>query len=351
MNARTLGALALGASLLCLSACAGGGSSATMPLTSTAQNSPMQNGMQASMSGRTLPYGAVHGVAIGDLHRSAPQRHGWISPAAKGGKLVYFSNLGENSVELFSQQGTNQQPMGTITDGINFPGGLTVDNKSNLYVANEGANNVTVYPPGSTSPSITYTTDLSTAADIAVAKNGTVYIANFNGLANGWVSVYPKANTAKEYRLSDFNGGAPLSVALDAQQNLYVMYDTNGNGGAAVNEYAPGAKTGTNLNLTFQFGAGIQVDKSGDVVVVQQVEPSEILVFPPGQTTPSQTITLPNSGQPFAISISKKSKALFAGDATHNEALSLAYPAGTLNGIINSSFDNPSGVAVSPAQY
>jgi hypothetical protein len=129
------------------------------------------------------------------------------------------------------------------------------------------------------------------------------------------------------------------------------MYDLNGSGDAAVNKYAPGATTGTNLGLTFNWGAGIQADKAGDVVVVQQIEPSEILVFPAGATKPSKTITLPNSGQPFAISISKRGSSLYAGDATHNLEQDLAYPAGTFRYSIASGFDNPSGVAVSPPQF
>jgi len=345
MNPRSLGPIVVGASFLLL---LGYGGSATAPAPSAAAAATIGHGRQSAPEiSLTYPVGMVGG------HRFATLRHvqrsrGWISPQAKGAKVLFVANLGGDAVDIYKQKGQNQQPMGTITTGINFPAGMTVDKSGNLYVANEGANNVTVYPPGQTSPSITYTTDLSTATDIAVANDGTVYISNFNGLANGWVSVYPQGNTSKEYRLSDFSGGAPLSVALDSSQNLYVMYDLNGSGSSAVNEYAPGATTGTNLNLTFHYGAGIQVDKSGDILVVQQIEPSEILEFPPGQTQPSQEITLPSSGQPFNFALSKSDKVLFAGDATHNLEQSLKYPSGTFRYTMASGFQNPSGTAVSP---
>jgi sugar lactone lactonase YvrE len=347
MNARTLQTLAIGASLLCLSACNAGGSSSTMP--SNAAINPSQTLVRNTASEVTYPFGARNGRTAAQLARTMSHRAGWISPKARAPGLVYFSNLGANEVEIFKQVGANQQPMGTITSGVNFPGGLTVDSKGNLYVVNEGAGNVTVYQGGQTTPSITYSTLLSDCSDVAVAKDGTVYIANFNGLKNGWVTVYPQGNVSKAYQITDFGGGAPLEVALDKHQNLYVEYDINGNGSSAVNEYAPGATTGTNLNLSFQFGAGIQVDKAGNVIVVQQIEPSEILVFPPGQTQPSNTITLPNSGQPFAIAISKRGKALFAGDSTNNLAQRLAYPSGKFVYSIASGFENPSGVAVTGA--
>ena len=350
MNVRTLETLAIGASLLCLSACGGGGSSPAMP--SNAAGSLSQSLARSGVSGVTYPFGALNGRTAAELTRSMTHRNGWISPEAKKvAGLVYFSNLGGNEIEIFKQVGKNQMPMGTITSGVNFPGGLTVDSKGNLYVVNEGANNVTVYAKGTTSPSLTYSTELSDCSDVAVANDGTVYIANFNGLKNGWVTVYPQGNISKVYQITDFGGGAPLEVALDKHQNLYVEFDLNGNGSTAVNEYAPGSTTGTNLNLSFQFGAGVQVDKAGNVVVVQQVEPSEILVFPPGQTSPSKTITLPNAGQPFAIAISKRGRVMFAGDSTHNLAQSLMYPSGKFRYTIASGFQNPAGVAVSPAQY
>jgi hypothetical protein len=76
------------------------------------------------------------------------------------------------------------------------------------------------------------------------------------------VSVYPKGNSGQEYRLIDFNGGAPFSVALDAQQNLYVMYDTNDSGGAAVNEYAPGAKTGAKTGTSLNACSSVPKPRS-----------------------------------------------------------------------------------------
>jgi hypothetical protein len=351
MNVRSLGTLAIGASLLCLTACGGSGSS---PAMSSNGAGPLSQGVaRTGVSEVTYPFGALNGRTQAELTRSMTHRNGWISPQAKKATgLVYFSNLGGNEIEIFKQAGANQTPMGTITSGVDFPGGLTVDGKGNLYVVNEGAGNVTVYAKGQTNPSITYTTLLSDCSDVAVADDGTVYIANFNGLKNGWVTVYPQGNVSKVYQITDFGGGAPLEVALDKHQNLYVEYDLNGNGSDAVNEYAPGSTTGTNLNLSFQFGAGVQIDKAGDVVLVQQIEPSEILVFPPGKTQPSKTITLPNSGQPFAIALSKRGRVLFAGDSSSNNlAQSFLYPSGKFRYTIASGFQNPAGVAVSPAQY
>jgi hypothetical protein len=334
--------LAAGTAAALLAGCAVGGSS------------PRQSGA-ASLNVSSYPLGAYSTKPGMTLLRTASPARGTHSYAVKhASQLVYVSNLGAGAIDVFYQHGQNQQPIATITDGILGPGGLTTDRKGNLYVADEGKISgnwtVQVYAPGATAPTKSYTTDLSSPTDSAVAKDGTIYIANFNGNSNGWVTVYPKGNVAKEYRLSDFGGGAPLSVALDAKQNCYVMYDVNG--GSAVNEYKPGEKTGTNLNLVFSSGGGIQVDPAGDILVAQQLSPSAILIFPPGATEPSKSISMPGGGEPFNFALNHKSKALFVGEYQEaNQVDRFAYPSTKFRYVLANGFENPSGVATSPSEF
>jgi hypothetical protein len=326
-----------------LASCAGAGS-------------PIQQPAAQSLNTHTYPLGAYGSVSGPRLLRAGTRSaHGSPSYAAKGtSQLAYACNLGAGEVDVFRQRGKNQQPIYTITDGILGPGGLTTDQKGNLYVADEGPISgkwtVQVYAPGATSPTKSYTTDLSGPTDSVVGKDGSIYIANFNGDSNGWVTVYPKGKVSKEYRLSDFNGGAPLSVALDSKENLYVMYDIND--GSAVNEYKPGAKTGTNLNLAFGSGGGIQVDSAGNILVAQQLSPSEVLIFPPGQTQPSKSISMPGGGEPFNLALNHKSQALFVGEYfTANQVDRFAYPSTKFKYVIANGFNNPSGVAVAPTEF
>jgi hypothetical protein len=331
-NTRT--ALALGVSLLACAACTGQGSA------------PAVTG-----SSPTYPVGAINGKPLAPAAAPAAVR-GFISPAAKAKKLVYIADTFYGYIGIFSQSGQNQTPMGTITAGLSHPGGLAVDKKGNVYAANEvqltnGSWTVPMYAAGATKPTTVFSTDLSTPTDVAVANDGTIYICNFNTGSNGWVTVYPKGNVKKEYRLSDFGGGSPLSVTLDKKQNVYVMYDIGGNGDSAVNEYAPKATTGTNLNLQFKFGAGIAVDKTGNVLVVQQLNPPAVLVFPSGQTVASQTIQLPNEDQPFDMALIANGKQLLVGDPTSTEVVAIKYPSGQVKGVLANGFGNPGGIALS----
>jgi hypothetical protein len=310
---------------------------------------------------RWLTYGIASLMLAGCSAQSLPSAHvGTAAMRSSGsydataGPLVYVSNVGANSIQVFRQSGHAQNPIATITNGIVYPCGLATDRDHNLYVADaamyQGQWVVQRFAPGTTSPQKTYTTDLSEPTGVVVAKDGTIYIANFNSAGSGWVSVYPKGDASNEYRLSDFSGGAPLSVALDAGQNFYVMYAVSSQV-ARVNKYTPNAKTGKNLDLSFSYGAGIQVDPHGNIVVVQQVLPSELLVFSPGKTQPSRSITIPNGGSPYAIAFNQAAKLLFAGDSYTNVVDRFAYPTGKFQYPIAGGFNNPGGLATDPGEF
>ena len=59
---------------------------------------------------------------------------------------------------FFLSRGRISKQIGSISNGVDAPWGLSIDSNESLYVANGGygTGTVTVYPYGSTSPSITY---------------------------------------------------------------------------------------------------------------------------------------------------------------------------------------------------
>ncbi len=62
-------------------------------------------------------------------------------------------------VNIFAPKG--QSPIGEITSGISTPEGIAADAAGNLYVANSGNNTVTVYAPGTLTPSLTYSSGVN----------------------------------------------------------------------------------------------------------------------------------------------------------------------------------------------
>lgn len=87
------------------------------------------------------------------------------------------------------------------------------------------------------------------------------------------------------------------------------------------------------------------------MLVAQQLGPPEILVFPPGQSKPSQSIIEPNGDQAFSMALNRKNAKLFADDQTANQIDDLSYPAGTYLHATAGGFSEPTGVAVAPAEF
>jgi sugar lactone lactonase YvrE len=265
---------------------------------------------------------------------SGPAPHAWLSERAKSGKnLLYVSAFNSNYVDIYDTKGSNQAPIGTITAGLSGPEGMAVDKSLNLYVTNTDNSTVTVYPPGSTSPTVTYSQGVNEPAGVCIGKDGTVYIVNLAGT----VAEYAKGSTSPERTLN--LGNLPIDAALDTQNNLYVTF------GDGVEEYAPGSTTGTNLDIPIENPGAIQLDNGANLVVANQTLPG-VEVFAQGTHSPSNTFA--QTGDPNPIRFDKKAKNLYVGDPLSNIVDVYAYPSGTLVNTISNGVSFDAGVAVSP---
>jgi hypothetical protein len=269
--------------------------------------------------------------------RGVAQR-GWMLPQAAGTGLVYVSEYNTNDVAILRQSDLSR--VGSITSGVNGPQGLYVDAHKNLYLANAGST-VEFYPSGSITPTITYSQGLNGPIDVVAGKDGTVYVANFNG-ANGYVTEYPPGSTTPSLQVT--TGFLTEGIALDAANNMYVSYRA-GNGSESVLMYAPGASTGTDLGLTGLSGGagGILIDQAGALVVVDQG--GAIDVFPPGSVTASKVLS--GLSDPFKVALGHTRKKLYCADASSGILHVFAYPSG--RPITNvTGLNGPRGVATSP---
>ena len=149
------------------------------------------------------------------------------SPWEARAALIYAGGPNANVVDAYPAFDTNPAPVAEITSGLFAPTGMTVDRHGNLYVCNnegqtgfaragKGFWTVTVYRRGMTSPLRTYTNGVWSPVDVAVAPDGTAYIANFG---NGVVNVYPPKRLDPSRTLVAPSGGASLGVALDDSGN------------------------------------------------------------------------------------------------------------------------------------
>lgn len=267
---------------------------------------------------------------------------GWMSPAAKHAKqLIYVSDFINNDVEIYSTTGSN--PVGEITSGIDGPEGLFVDKHHNLYVTNATNATVTMYPHGKSSPKLTYT-GFAYPTVVTVGKNGMVYVGDLVGEK---VVEFPKGSTRSKLTIDI---SYPQGVALDSSNNLYIEYNTgaHGAGPGTVDEFAPGSTNGTNLNLPIVWAAGDAIDSKNDVVTADQGSGSNaaIYVFPPGSTSPSQTITQ-GMEDPFRIAFDNKFTTLYVADPEVNGVLVYDYATGALTKTMATGLGSVDGVALS----
>src|SRR5579871_2483626 len=205
-------------------------------------------------------------------------RAGRLAPDAKLKNVLYVADQSAATIEIYKQKGSNQQPIGSITEGVSGADGLFVDSKGKLYVCNFGNGTVTVYPRGATSPSETLT-GAGSPIDVVTAPNGTVYVANFNSGTDGTVLEYPKGQTTPSKTIVTLGSGSyPEGLALDSSNDLFVAYQSTG---GEVLEFKPGSSSGQNLGIHVGAVGGLTIDHHNDLLLDDQALPG-VDVYPPG---------------------------------------------------------------------
>ena len=151
---------------------------------------------------------------------------------------IYVANS-SSTVTVYSDGSSgNVSPTATIggdKTGLDGPIGVTLDSGNKIYVVDETSSSVTIYPPlgESTGPlneapsaaiSTTMTTGLTHPQEIALDSNGNIYVAD--DFASS-VFVYPAGSNGNAVPTAIISGGktdltSPYGIALDATGNIYV---------------------------------------------------------------------------------------------------------------------------------
>jgi hypothetical protein len=242
-----------------------------------------------------------------NTHPSSPYTgKSFAHPTA--GTLVYTCDFTASVCEWFPL-GSNTVA-GTITGPTN-PQGIAVGAGINtdVYVANTGANNVLVYPMGSTMLKTTLVDTNEYPVDVAVAQNGTVYVANiFDTSFNaGDVTVFKPGSNTISRRIKDPNFSQVISVSIDEHNDLVVCYNTSSMVGAC-DDFPRGRGHGTTIVSGLTFAGGAAFDKAEDLVVDDQL--GHIFVYQPNGGPLCNTI----ASYGGALAFNKSQKHLFVAD-------------------------------------
>lgn len=268
---------------------------------------------------------------------------GWLSITARRTiPVMMVADQGNDAIRIYKQKGTNQQPIGEITSGLDDVDGLFVDSNKNLYACNFEAGTVTVYKPGTTLPALTLT-GAGQPKFAVVATDGTVYVSNFNEGTNGTVLQYDKGQTTPARTVVTFGAGSfPEGLAIDSSNNLYVAFNsTNGQ----VLKFANASGSGTNLGIHVGYVGGLTIDKNNALYLADQ-NVAKVDVFPAGSSTPSLIIGGLKSA--YAVSLNHKDTSLYISGGFTASVTRVALPSGTINDTITAQLLSAFGVATSP---
>jgi hypothetical protein len=294
----------------------------------------------------SLPASSSSGLYRGGLERRT------LSREAKTSAKLYVSDPISNKVEIYDVAGHDQQPIGSITEDLSGPGGMTTDSAGNIYVTNTIGNTVTEYHSNGAGPITTYSQDVLGPIDVAVDSKGTVYVANFYVFALSIVEFPPGSTNPSLWIRDSVGSGYSIDLTIGAQDTLYASYQTFGSQ-PAVYKYAPASKSGALLlpytslcaSVPHCFIAGLLTDKAGNVLVADATLPG-VEVFAPGKTTPSKVFD--KTGSPQSMAFASDESDVFITDTAHHAVDEYTYPGGTLVNTISAGLKSVYGVAVSP---
>ena len=242
---------------------------------------PMSAGSSPAI--RVLPGPkAVDPLVLPLIRRPWNLPHRW--PKTTSGQILFVADISDNQVLMYDPAQPNPSPLGSITDGINEPMGVAVDKQGQVYVVNIGNNTVTIYPRGSTSPSITIEKGLWAPAGIGVDSKGNVFVANEEQFVTGYRP--GRATPFETIPLQTIHCSA-TGLAVDAADTVWVVCSNLD----SLWTIPHGKRKAQNANLSGMGGPwGVSFGRNG-MMYVSNDAASNVVVFAPGTTSPALTIT------------------------------------------------------------
>ncbi len=305
---------------------------------------------------------------------------GPIGVTLDSGNKIYVVDETSSSVTIYPPLGESTGPLNeahsaaistTMTTGLIHPQEVALDSNGNIYVADDFASTVFVYPAGSNGNAVPTAiisggkTDFTSPYGIALDATGNIYVADYGlrpGTVPASVFVYPPIgsstgtlNEAPSSTISGEDTGLlnPFGIALDSSRNIYVADDGNSAAMPAVpasvfvysagshGDAAPLATISGN-NTGLMEPCGVALDSTGKIYVADFLAAS-VFVYPALQTSgtgtlnenPTATIKDSHLNGPCGITLDSSNN-IYVADS--RAASVFAYPpVGSSTGTINES--------------
>ena len=290
----------------------GGSGSPLQPSTS----GPLTQNAQLGHPGTTFVHAGVPFIA----HPSLPVNIG--PPIAQTypttSKLLFEGDQQNNRVAIYKAGRLAHNPPPIATIALTCPYGMALDKAGTLYVAsNCGGNTVTEYPIGQTTPSLTITNGISNPLGLAINKGGKLFVSNYPAA----ITEYPLGATSPAKTITGGGMIDPFGLAFDKSGDLFIADF----GASQVFELKPHTSTLIPLNLKdLVEPLGVAFDNLGNLWVTDG-SGDKVNIYPPGSTTPSQSIS---SGYTFPYAISIDPRGAVAISNVNSPPLVYAYAPG-----------------------
>lgn len=275
--------------------------------------------------------------------------------AGRGSGYTYVSQTWD-SINLYHTDNRDDLgPICQIPASGEYPDGIAIDGSGTLYVAgNYGKSlGVATFAPGCGAQGPSFDEDYGEPAD-PVVDGTTLYLSISDDVAlPGSVTAYDINGGPEPIRhLTDPAVSEGFGVAVDSRHNLFWSNTGAYSGGGQVVEFRKGKMPGMVLKATItpDFPGGILIDRSNNLLFIDQ-SASDILTYaPPYNTPPFSTIALKAAAVYCALNTPQTR--IYCLDYSNGSVDVYTYPKGTYaysytNGIEASK--DPIGIAVAPA--
>jgi hypothetical protein len=298
--------------------------------------------------------GAALGIVLtgcGGMNASsiAPQRPQSLSLTAQSKRShpwLYVGGLLNNTIAIFDLAAPGSPQIGAITQGISGPYGIAIDGAGTLYVANENAGDVTIYPAGATAPALTLSQGLTNPFGVAVDTNGDVYVTN-PAQGSAEIVVYAQGQIVPSRTIRSSSLEHPNQLVFDSARNLYICDALTG-----VWEIPFGSQQLISLNLQgLVRPLAIAINpRNGDLFVSLFSGAGKVLVFAPGNENAIRTLNNGVGADTLTVGQVRQAEDVFVPDS--KASIVHVYKADQINP--NFTFNTPGahypfGVAFKPA--
>ncbi len=233
-----------------------------------------------------------------------------------------FSSTPVTAYSLGSNGDTSPLSGSNSATGLAGPFGIARSSTGNIYVANNDADSVTIYPTGANgnaAPTATLHLGLSNPTGIALDSNANIYLANagsLTGTSDSIIVIAASSINGNVLVTATITGSAtglnyPTAITLDSSGNIYVANSGSLNGGAdSITIYPAGSNgnvppsatiSGANTGLTVPWG--IAIGPGGNIYVANDgstISASDsVTLYAPGSNgnvQPSATIIGTDTG-------------------------------------------------------